>query len=144
MDEKTTKKLADILSQIDNEIEMQKYMKHHKVTDSYKSFVEYFKSLSNVKKLSDSELIKLSGVEKSYYYQIMKGTRNPSRDKVLRLCIGAGLTTEETTRALELNECAILYPMNKRDIIISVAINQHASVMDTNLLLDKYGEKPLS
>ena len=144
MDEKTTKKLADILSHIDNEVEMEKYMKHHKVTDTYKSFVEYFKSLSTVKKLSDSELINLSGIEKSYYYQIMKGTRNPSRDKVLRLCIGAGLTTAETTRALELNECAILYPMNRRDIIISVAINQHASVMDTNLLLDKYNEKPLS
>lgn len=144
MDEKTTKRLAGILSQIDNEVEMQKYMKHHKVTDSYKTFVEYFRSLENVKELSDSELIKLSGVEKSYYYQIMKGTRNPSRDKVLRLCIGAGLDVEETTRALELNESAILYPMNKRDIIISVAINQHASVMDTNLLLDKYNEKPLS
>lgn len=144
MDEKTTKKLADILSHIDNELEMQKYMNHHKVTDSYRTFVDYYKSLSNVKKLSDSELIKLSGVEKSYYYQIMKGTRNPSRDKILRLCIGAGLSIEETTRALELNECAILYPMNKRDIILSVAINQHASVMDTNLLLDKYDEKPLS
>ena len=144
MDEKTTKRLAGILSQIDNEVEMQKYMKYHKVTDSYKTFVEYFRSLENVKELSDSELIKLSGVEKSYYYQIMKGTRNPSRDKVLCLCIGAGLDVEETTRALELNESAILYPMNKRDIIISVAINQHASVMDTNLLLDKYNEKPLS
>ena len=119
-------------------------MKYHKVTDSYKTFVEYFRSLENVKELSDSEMIKLSGVEKSYYYQIMKGTRNPSRDKVLRLCIGAGLDVEETTRALELNESAILYPMNRRDIIISVAINQHASVMDTNLLLDKYNEKPLS
>ena len=51
MDEKTTKRLAGILSQIDNEVEMQKYMKHHKVTDSYKTFVEYFRSLENVKEL---------------------------------------------------------------------------------------------
>ena len=38
---------------------------------------------------------------------------------------------------------AVLYPRNRRDIIITVAVNQFASVNDTNLLLYKYGEAPL-
>ena len=84
-----------------------------------------------------------SGIEKSYYYQIMKGSRNPGRDKVIRLCIAAGLTNRETTRTLELSGNAPLYPKNRRDIIITVGINQHASVDDINLLLDKYKEEPL-
>ena len=119
-------------------------MSNPKITDEYKTFIKYYRSLPQVQALTDSDLINLSGIEKSYYYQIFKGTRNPSRDKVLRLCIGAGLSMRETTRALELSQLAPLYPKNRRDIIISVAINQHASVLDTDTLLDKYNEEPLS
>ena len=94
--------------------------------------------------VENSELIQKSGLERSYYYQVMKGTRSPGRDKVLRLCIAAGLSLRETTRALELSGNAPLYPKNRRDIIITVAINQSASVDDANLLLYKYGEEPLA
>lgn len=144
IDESTTKKLTDILSKIDDTKAMESFMENPKITDSHKTFIEYFRSLPQVKELTDSSLIELSGIEKSYYYQIFKGSRNPSRDKILRLCIGAGLSMRETTRALELSQAAPLYPKNRRDIIISVAINQHANVIDTNLLLDKYKEEPLS
>ncbi len=144
MDESTTKKLSDILSNIDNTKEMEKFMEEPKVTDSFKSFPEYYRSLPAVQQFESSDLIQKSGLERSYYYQVMKGTRSPSRDKILRLCIAAGLSLRETTRALELNGSAPLYPKNRRDIILTVAINQGASVDDTNLLLYKYGEEPLA
>ena len=143
MDKSTTGKLAEVLATIDNTQDMEKFMEQPKVTDSFKTFPEYYRSLSRVKETTDSALIELSGIERSYYYQIMKGKRHPSRDKILRLCIGAGLTLRETTRALELSENAPLYPKSRRDIIITVAINQSATVIDTNLLLFDYGEKAL-
>ena len=115
-----------------------------KVTDSFHSFPKYFESLESVQALGSGELIKRSSLERSYYYQIMKGTRSPGRDKVLRLCLAAGLTLRETTRALELSGNAPLYPKNRRDIILTVAINQKAGVIDANLLLSKYGEEPLA
>ena len=144
MDETTTKKLSDILSGIDNTKDMEQYMEEPKVADGFKNFTEYFRSLQKVQNTESSELIQKSGLERSYYYQVMKGSRSPSRDKVLRLCIAAGLDLRETTRALELSGNATLYPKNRRDIILTVAINQSASVDDTNLLLFKYGEDPLS
>ena len=143
MDKSTTGKLAEVLATIDNTQDMEKFMEQPKVTDSFKTFPEYYRSLPKVKETTDSNLIELSGIERSYYYQIMKGKRHPSRDKILRLCIGAGLTLRETTRALELSENAPLYPKSRRDIIITVAINQSASVIDTNLLLFEYGENAL-
>ena len=143
MDKSTTGKLAEVLATIDNTQDMEKFMEQPKVTDSFKTFPEYYRSLPKVKETTDSNLIELSGIERSYYYQIMKGKRHPSRDKILRLCIGAGLTLRETTRALELSENAPLYPKSRRDIIITVAINQSATVIDTNLLLFEYGEKAL-
>ena len=143
MDKSTTGKLAEVLATIDNTQDMEKFMEQPKVTDSFKTFPEYYRSLPKVKETTDSALIELSGIERSYYYQIMKGKRHPSRDTILRLCIGAGLTLRETTRALELSENAPLYPKSRRDIIITVAINQSATVIDTNLLLFEYGEKAL-
>ena len=114
------------------------------VADGFKSFAEYFQSLDAVKKLDRGELIRNSGLERSYFYQVMKGTRSPGRDKVLRLCLAAGLNLRETTRALELSGNAVLYARNRRDIILTVAVNQMADVDDTNLLLFRYGEKPLN
>lgn len=144
MDESTTKKLSDILKNIDNTREMEKFMEKPKVADSFQNFPDYYRSLPAVQKMDSGELIRRSGLERSYYYQVMKGTRSPGRDKVLRLCLAAGLNLRETTRALELGGCAILYPKNRRDIILTVAINQSASVDDANLLLYKYGEEPLT
>ncbi len=143
MEESTTVNLAKILSGIDSAQEMEQYMELPEVNDGYRTFPEYFQSLEPVQEMNSGDLIRNSGLERSYYYQVMKGTRSPGRDKVLRLCLAAGLNLKETTRALELSGNAVLYPRNRRDIILTVAVNQMADVDDTNLLLFKYGEKPL-
>ena len=144
MDESTTKQLEKVLANIDTEKQMEEFMESPKITDHFRSFPEYYLSLPEVQAKESSELIRDSGLERSYYYQVMKGTRNPGRDKVLRLCLAGGLDLRETTRALELSGNAVLYARSRRDIILTVAINQKAGVIDTNLLLDKYGEEPLT
>ena len=144
MRDSTTSDLARILSNIDSTKEMEQYMEIPKVADGFRSFPEYFQSLDKVKEMDRGELIRNSGLERSYFYQVMKGTRNPGRDKVLRLCLAAGLNLRQTTRALELSGNAALYARNRRDIILTVAVNQMADVDDTNLLLFKYGERPLN
>lgn len=144
MDDSTTKKLNDILLDIDSVKQMEQFMEKAAEADRFKSFAPYYRSLTQVKHLTDTDLIALSGIEKSYYYQIIKGTRKPGRDKVLRLCLAAGLTMREATRALELSGSAPLYPKNRRDIILGVSLNQSASVNEANLLLEKYGEPVLA
>ena len=144
MKDSTTSNLARILSKIDSTNEMEQYLEIPQVADGFRSFPEYFQSLDAVKKMDRGDLIRNSGLERSYFYQVMKGTRSPGRDKVLRLCLAAGLNLRETTRALELSGNALLYARNRRDIILTVAVNQMADVDDTNLLLFRYGEKPLN
>ena len=143
MEESTTSNLAKVLKNIDTAQEMEQYMELPEVMNSCQTFPEYFRSLPAGQEMDTGELIRSSGLERSYYYQVMKGTRSPGRDKVLRLCLAAGLNLKETTRALELSGNAVLYPRKRRDIILTVAVNQMADVDDTNLLLFKYGEKPL-
>ena len=144
MDESTTRKLDELLKSIDSEKEMERFMELPKVSGVWRSFPDYYRSLEPVLAMDSSDIIRLSGLERSYYYQVMKGTRQPGRDKVLRLCLAAGLDLGQTTRALELSRNAALYPRNRRDIILTVAVNQKAGVIDANLLLDKYGEEPLA
>ena len=143
MEESTTSNLAKVLTNIDSAQEMEQYLELPEVVNSCQTFPEYFRSLTAVREMDTGELIRSSRLERSYYYQVMKGTRSPGRDKVLRLCLAAGLNLRETTRALELSGNAVLYPRKRRDIILTVAVNQMADVDDTNLLLFKYGEKPL-
>lgn len=143
MNQSTTSQLSEILENIDSAKEMEQYMEIPKVVDSFQDFPTYYQSLEAVASMDNGTLIRKSGLERSYYYQVMKGTRSPGRDKVLRLCLAAGLTLRETTRALELSKNAVLYPRNRRDIILTVAVNQKAGVDDANLLLYKYGEEPL-
>lgn len=144
MEESTTSNLAKVLKNIDTAQEMEQYMELPEVMNSCQTFPEYFRSLPAVQEMDTGELIRSSGLERSYYYQVMKGTRSPGRDKVLRLCLAAGLNLKETTRALELSGNAVLYSRKRRDIILTVAINQKAGVDDANLLLYKYGEEPLA
>ena len=143
MEESTTSNLAKVLTNIDSAQEMEQYLELPEVVNSCQTFPEYFRSLTAVREMDTGELIRGSGLERSYYYQVMKGTRSPGRDKVLRLCLAAGLNLRERTRALELSGNAVLYPRKRRDIILTVAVNQMADVDDTNLLLFKYGERPL-
>ena len=144
MKDSTTTNLAKILEKIDSSREMEEYLEIPAVADSFQTFPDYFRSLEPVRGMDTSELIQSNGLERSYYYQVMKGTRSPGRDKVLRLCLAAGLDLKETTRALEFSGNAVLYSRSRRDIILTVAINQKAGVIDTNLLLNKYGEEPLN
>ena len=99
MEESTTSNLAKVLKNIDTAQEMEQYMELPEVMNSCQTFPEYFRSLPAVHEMDTGELIRSSGLERSYYYQVMKGTRSPGRDKVLRLCLAAGLNLKETTRA---------------------------------------------
>ena len=114
-----------------------------KKADDPNTFSTYFCSLECVKSKNHTEIIRNSDIEKSYYYQIVKGNRIPSRNKVLRLCIGAGLSTKETSHALILNGDAPLYLRRKRDRLLAYAIEKGLTVTDVNLLLDEQGEEML-
>ena len=68
-------------------------------------------------------------------YQILNGSKNPGREKVLALCIAAGMNYEETQRALTLANLGKLYPRRKEDSIVIFALEHKLSILQTNELL---------
>lgn len=103
----------------------------------------YLNALLEEKKLKKSEVIKKSDIDQIYAYQIFSGTRVPSRDKLIALCLGMELTLEETDTLLKYAGYATLYPRNKRDSVIISAIKNGQSRYDVDDILFDLGLSPL-
>ena len=139
---KETTDLMSRLNSVSNDKALSDFIKD--VDGNYPlTFSEYIKKLMIERNLYKTDISKLSNLDRSYTSQIIEGTKNPGRDKVLAISIGIKLNLEETQKALKLAGLSELYPKSKRDSIIIYAINKKMSVMDTNYELAKYGEKEL-
>lgn len=101
-------------------------------------FVDYLETLMMQKGITKSQLIQYANIDRTYGYQILNGTKKPSRIKVIQIALSLQLTQQETNNLLSLSDNGSLYPKVKFDAIILLALKNHYSVIDTNLLLDKY------
>lgn len=106
-------------------------------------FGEYLTELCENKDIEKSEVIKRSGIERSYGYQLFKGTRTPSRDKVLQLAVGLSLGLDETQKLLKMARKSELYPRIKRDAAVIFAIERKMEMIDLQAFLAHLGENPL-
>ena len=101
MDEHTTSKLDELLNRTDNVDKLQNYVDCLECSPIAESCQEYYISLSKVNVIGKAELIRRTNMDSSYGYQLLKGTRSPGRDKIILLCLAAGLDLVETQRALQ-------------------------------------------
>ncbi len=143
MGEKKTGELENILGRARNRKSLDEYLEKEKPESGEGGFTDYFLSLDEVRKYPKAELVRKSGIDRTYCYQILSGRKKPGRDKVLALCLAAGLSLEETQRGLKKAGEAPLYAKNRRDAILLFAVNNHLDVLKTEELLDEYGEKLL-
>lgn len=91
------------------------------------------------KNLKKADVIAKSGIETHYAYQIFSGTKTPSRDKVIMLCIGMNLSVEDTQQLLKITGYAQLYSKEKRDNVLLFGIIKNLSIIDINDLLYEMG-----
>lgn len=135
--EKTTGELLEILKSKKDYSEFFNEEKHEMI---FKSVSEYLNFLLEEKKMTKSEVIKNSNIDRTYAYQLFNGTRDkPSRNKMLMLAIGMHLSIDETQKLLKISELAELYIRLPRDSVILHCLEKGFSLDDTNLYLDKHG-----
>lgn len=96
---------------------------------------DYLNRLCMEKNISPAECIRASGLDRTYAYQIFSGSKTPSRDKVLALCFGFGLSFEEIQSLLKSTGYPILYAKNERDSVIIFALQRNFSLTNLNELL---------
>ena len=64
------------------------------------AFPELLRSLCDKRGLVAERVIQRAQIDRTYGHQLFNGTRRPSRDKVLQLAVGMGLSLEETQQLL--------------------------------------------
>ena len=84
------------------------------------------------KDLRVADVVRDSGLTKSYVHQIFNGEKNPSRDKLIAIAFGLHLNAEETQTMLKVGKCSELYTRTERDALILFAILHGKSISDTN------------
>lgn len=137
MNKETTRHLEEKLKNLGSQDDVSDFLSANRNKD--KTFREYYSRYISEKEISVPEILKKSAVSRNYIYNILNGDRDPSRDKVLALCIAAGMSYMETDRALELAGERRLYPKDERDARIAIMINQGVTnVTDVNIMLDEY------
>lgn len=138
--EETTSRLDDILEDVHTEKEADDYISSHTTEAGSRSFPEYLSEYAALHDLKTSDIIRRSRLNTNYVYNIInKVTQHPGRDKILALCIGAGMNRKETDRALRIAGHSPLYAKDERDVRIIICINNEMNdVLDVNLYLEKH------
>lgn len=116
---------------------------------SDESISDYLQKLCFERNIEPAQVIRRSGIDRTYGYQLFNGRRTPSRDKLIQLGFGFPLALSELQMLLRMAAKSQLYPKIRRDAAIIYGLNNHYTVTQMQELLeeqelpllDKYGQK---
>ncbi len=100
---------------------------------------EYLNKLLTQKGLKKADVIRSSQLGRAYVYQIFSGKKTPSRDKLIAIAFGMGLSDDETQKMLKLTCNRELYARDKRDALILFALLKKKTVFEINESLIDHG-----
>ena len=98
---------------------------------------QYLEELINEKGWTKAKIIRDSGINRRFFFDILSGKRNPSRDYVIRILIALQTPLKNVQWLLKANGYAQLYARDKRDSVIIYTINHQHSVDECNRMLGK-------
>lgn len=116
------KSTDDLRQELMESPDLEQYLAENDAFFSSKDAAAMLNQLFKKCGLSKAALAKRSGMSDIYLHQIFSGRRNPSRSRLLCLCIGLGASLEETQELLKQCGFAQLYPKDRRDAIILYGI----------------------
>jgi hypothetical protein len=132
MEQKSTDELLEQLNSCNN---IDDYFKENGDSLINTGIADYLYNTFKEKCLVKSQVFKKAEVDEIYGYQIFSGRKNPSRNTLIAICIGARFTLNEIQAALKIAGYATLYAKNKRDSLIIYGINHSKSVLEINEML---------
>ena len=144
--EKSTNSLENILKKTEPD-QIASYLRENakELLTERNPFSAYMRLLIREKGLTQQEVFIRADLSESYGYNIISGEKHTSqRDTILRLCIGAGFSLDETQRALKIYGMSPLYARVPRDAAIMAAIHKGTpDITIVNDVLQQNGMSPL-
>lgn len=108
-----------------------------------RSLADYIQQLLEEKGLKRSDVIRASGLNTTFGYQVIQGTRNIGRDNAIMLALGLRCTLQETQRLLRLAGVSELWCKVRRDAIIIFCVEHGMTRAECDDELYRLGEKTL-
>lgn len=108
-----------------------------------RTLVDYLEKLLEDRSMKRSEVVRDSGLNGTFLYDIFKGKSRPGRDRAIMLAFGLHCSLAETQRLLRLSGVAELWAKTRRDAIIIWAVNRGLSREQCDDLLWNFREKTL-
>ena len=146
MIEKETEELKKILKNTHPD-EISVFYKENgdSLTETPDAFCTYIKGIMKENGVSQQDAFLNADVPERYGYKLLTGEkRTRQRDVILRICFGAGLTLDETQKALRKYGMPELYAKVPRDALLMTIFNRRPeSIIDVNRLLMKNKLQPL-
>ncbi len=105
-----------------------------------RDLASYLTRLLEEKGLKRSEVVRAAGLDATFGYQIFKGQRKASRNKVLQLVFALACTLREANRVLKAAGHNELYCKDRRDAIIIFCLTHGLDLRATDEELFRFGE----
>ena len=136
----STGELQNILLNTHSSKGLADYLNQHTLPKGDLSFSAAFQTLLEQHNLKKADVIQDSNLDRTYAYQILNGSKSPSRNKILALGIAAGFSVKEIRRLLECANAGILYSRSARDAVILYGIEIRLGLLRINELLSDMEE----
>ena len=140
MEEKST---GDLGQELMSQPDLDAYIRENSELFAVQDFAALLAALYDKKDISKAALARRAGISEVYLHQVFSGRRNPSRDRLVCICVGLGASLEETQTLLKHGGYARLYPKVKRDAIISHGLLHGTELNEINDKLFAENEKTL-
>lgn len=108
-----------------------------------RTLADYLDQVRASKDLKRSEIIRASGLNGTFVYDVFKGKSLLGRDNAIMLALGMGCTLTETQRLLRLDGVSELWPKVRRDAVIIWCVSHGLTRQQTDDELWSLGEKTL-
>lgn len=108
-----------------------------------KTFTDYLSSLLADRGYTKAELAQRSLMSEVYLYQILSGSRHPSRNRVLCIAFGLQASLDEVQQLLVLSGFAPLYVKDRRDAILIYGLSHDQPIESVNAKLFSEGEETI-
>lgn len=139
----TEKNTTQLLHELMDTNDLDRILSENTASFRAGSLPDALQALFETRDTTKSALAKASGISEVYLHQVFAGRRNPSRDRLLCICVGLGITLDETQRMLTQGGYAQLYPRTRRDAIISYGVVHQLPLGEINDKLFAEQEKTL-
>ncbi len=132
---RSMKSTDDLVNEIKKSSNILDFLAENHEEMQLNGLTKYLEEWLREKNLSKADVVRRSNLNRAYVYQIFLGRKYPSRDKVIALAFGLGLTADETQKLLKQAGYRELYPRDPRDALLLYGVGHGMTILEANQLL---------